>query len=79
VLLGSVTDVYQPVERKYKITQDVLGVLLKYDFSISILTKSDLVIRDIDLLKQFSDCEVGLTITTLDEQIAKDFEPRFSS
>lgn len=79
VLLGSVTDAYQPVEKKYKITRGILEVLLRYDFSISILTKSDLVIRDINLLKRFSDCEVGLTITTLDEQIAKDFEPRSSS
>ena len=79
VLLGSVTDAYQPVERKYKITRDILGVLLKYDFPISILTKSDLVIRDIDLLKRFSDCDVGFTISTLDKQIARDFEPFSSS
>jgi DNA repair photolyase len=79
ILLGSVTDAYQPVERKYRITRDILRVLLKYDFPISILTKSDLVTRDIDLLKQFSNCEVGLTITTLDDKIAKDFEPRASS
>lgn len=74
VLLGSVTDAYQPAERKYKITQDILKVLLRYDFPISVLTKSDLVVRDADLLKQFSDCDVGLTITTLDEQIARNFE-----
>jgi len=79
VLLGSVTDAYQPVERKYKITRGILEVLLRYDFPISILTKSDLVIRDIDLLKKFRNCEVGLTITTLDEQVARDFEPRSSS
>lgn len=78
VLLGSVTDAYQPAERKYKITRGILEVLLRYDFPTSILTKSDLVVRDIDLLKRFSNCEVGLTITTLDEQIAKDFEPRSS-
>jgi DNA repair photolyase len=75
VLLGSVTDVYQPAERKYRITRSILEILLKYNFPISILTKSDLVLRDIDLLKQFKDCEVGLTITTLDEAITKDFEP----
>ena len=79
VLLGSVIDAYQPVERKYKITRGILEVLLRYDFPISILTKSDLVIRDIDLLKKFRNCEVGLTITTLDEQVARDFEPRSSS
>lgn len=73
------TDAYQPVEKKYKITRGVLKVLLKYDFPISILTKSDLVTRDIDLLRQFSECDVGLTITVLDENVAKDFEPHSSS
>lgn len=79
VLLGSVTDAYQAVERKYGITRAVLKILLKYDFPISILTKSNLVTRDIDLLKRFSDCDVGFTITTLNRQVAKDFEPRSSS
>lgn len=78
-LLGSVTDAYQSVESKYKITRALLEVLLKYDFPVSILTKSDLVVRDMDLLKQFSKCDVGLTITTLDEDVAKDFEPCSSS
>lgn len=74
VLLGSVSDVYQPIERKYEITRKILKVLLKHNFPISILTKSDLVFRDIDLLKQFSECEVGLTITSLDENVARNFE-----
>lgn len=74
VLLGSVSDVYQPIERKYEITRKILKILLKYDFPISILTKSDLVLRDIDLLKQFSECEVGLTITSLDEDMVRNFE-----
>ncbi len=78
-LLGSVTDAYQPVEKKYKITRAVLEILLKYNFPISILTKSDLVTRDMDLLKGFSDCDVGLTVTTLDRQTAKGFEPRSPS
>ncbi|MEK7658506.1 MAG: radical SAM protein [Patescibacteria group bacterium] len=79
VLLGSVTDAYQPVERKYKITRSVLQVLLKHNFPVSILTKSDLVVRDMDVLKQLKDCEVGLTITTLDGGVASDFEPRTNS
>jgi len=79
VLLGSVTDVYQPLERKYNIVRSILEILLEYDFPISVLTKSDLVLRDIDLFKQFKECEVGLTMTTLDEQDSKNFEPCSSS
>lgn len=79
VLIGSACDAYQPVEKKYKLTQAILKVLLKHDFPVSILTKSDVVIRDIDLLKQFSNCSVGLTITTVEEKIARHFEPRSSS
>ncbi|KKQ54773.1 MAG: hypothetical protein US74_C0046G0003 [Parcubacteria group bacterium GW2011_GWA2_38_13] len=78
VLLGSVTDAYQPAERKYCLTRAILEILLRHDFPVSILTKSDLVVRDLDLLKQFSSCEVGLTITTTDEAIAKNFEPHAS-
>jgi DNA repair photolyase len=75
ILLGSVTDVYQPAEKKFQITRKILEVLAKYNFPVSILTKSELVTRDVDLLKNISDCEVGLTITSLDEKISKIFEP----
>jgi DNA repair photolyase len=78
ILIGSVTDGYQPIEKKYKVTRTILEILAKYDFPVSILTKSDLVTRDIDLLRRFSDCDVGLTITTLDSEVAKNFEPRSS-
>ena len=79
VLLGSVTDAYQPVERKYRLTRAILEILLKHNFPVSILTKSDLVVRDIDLFRQFSECEVGLTITSMDENVARNFEPHASS
>jgi len=75
VLLGSVTDAYQPIERKYRLTRKILGLLLRSDFPISVLTKSALVTRDIDLFRQFRECEVGLTITTFDQDVAHDFEP----
>lgn len=78
-LLGSVTDAYQPVEQKYRLTRAILEILLQYDFPVSILTKSNLVVRDLDLFKQFSKCEVGLTITTLDRKVARDFEPHSSA
>jgi len=75
-LLGSVTDAYQSLEKKYRITRAILEVLLEYQFPISILTKSDLVLRDIDLLTQFKSCDVGVTITTLDDLAWKRFEPK---
>lgn len=78
VLIGSVTDGYQPIEKKYKVTRAILEALVRYDFPISILTKSDLVTRDVDLLKRFTKCDVGLTITTLESEVAKDFESRSS-
>jgi len=79
VLLGSVTDAYQPSERKYRLTRAILEILLEHDFPVSVLTKSDLVLRDLDLLKQLSDCEVGLTVTAMDENITRHFEPHTST
>ena len=75
VLISSVTDPYQPVEEKYKLTRRCLEVLLPHQFSVDILTKSPLVLRDLDLLKQFKELEVGITITTDDDEIRKIFEP----
>ena len=68
IYIGTVTDPYQPLEAKYKLTRKILEVLKDYKFSVSILTKSDLVLRDLDLLKQFKDVDVNFTITTLDEK-----------
>jgi DNA repair photolyase len=79
VLLSSVTDPYQPLERKFKLTQGCLELLLEHQFPISILTKSDLVLRDFDLIKQFDTIDVGFTITTFDEKVRKAFEPGASS
>ncbi len=76
VLVSSVTDPYQPLEEKYELTRQILGILAKHDFPVSILTKSHLVVRDVDIIKKFSQCEVGLTIVTLDERVREAFEPR---
>jgi DNA repair photolyase len=78
VMLSSVTDPYQPIEKKVKLTRKCLEVLLEYQFPTHILTKSPLVQRDIDLFTQFRDIEVGLTITTDNERIRKIFEPNTS-
>ena len=75
ILISSVTDPYQVIEERYALTRKILQKLLRFDFPITILTKSNLVVRDIDLLKQFSYCEVGMTITTFDEEVKSCFEP----
>ena len=76
VLLGSVTDAYQPVEIRYEITRSVLKALADYQrLQVNILTKSDLVQRDLPLLQQLQDCEVGFTITTMDHKVARVLEP----
>jgi DNA repair photolyase len=79
VTLSTVTDPYQPVEKKYQLTRKCLEVLLEAQFSISLLTRSPLCLRDIDLFKQFENINVGLSITTHDEGIKKIFEPHSSS
>ena len=73
--ISTVTDPYQPAERRYQITRFCLERLSRHDWPVCVLTKSDLVVRDIDLLEAFSDCEVGLTVTTLDEHQRRLMEP----
>ena len=75
IMISSVTDPYQPVEEKYKLTRQCLEILLPYQFPVDILTKSPLVLRDVDLIKEFEEMEVGITITTDDDAIKKIFEP----
>lgn len=81
IVMSLVTDPYQPMEKRYEITRRCLQVFLKLGphlekFSLSILTRSALVLRDIDLLKRLANLEVGLTVTTDDEAIRKIFEPK---
>jgi DNA repair photolyase len=77
--LGTVTDPYQPAERKYEITRRCLELLLMHDFPVCIQTKSSLVLRDIDLLEKFSNIEVGVTLTALDDSVRAKMEPGASS
>jgi len=64
VFLSSASDSYQPVEARYKITRRCLEVLLKHGFPVSILTRSPLILRDLDLLKRFEWIRVGFSIST---------------
>jgi DNA repair photolyase len=79
VLLSSVTDPYQPMESQYGLTRQCLEILLRHSFPVDILTKSPLVLRDIDRIKEFEQIEVGLTITTDDDEVRKIFEPNVPS
>jgi len=76
--ISTVTDPYQPIEKKYKLTRYCLEQLLRYDYPISIQTKSSLVVRDIDILSKFSDAEVMMSISTLDDNERKLLEPHTS-
>ena len=75
VLLSSVTDPYQPLEKKYELTRGSLELLLERQFPVDILTKSDLVLRDLDLIRKFDTIEVGFTITSYDDGVRQVFEP----
>jgi len=75
IFISSVTDSYQPLERRYQLTRKILEKLIPLEPDLSILTKSDLIIRDIDLLKQFKKCKAGFSLSTLDEKIQKEIEP----
>jgi DNA repair photolyase len=79
IYIGTVTDPYQPIEAKYGLTKQILKVLQNYNNPVSILTKSALVLRDLDLLKKFKKIDVNFTIATLDEKWKKLTEPHSST
>src|SRR5271165_2479231 len=80
IALGTATDPYQPAEKRFEITRSILQELaLHHGLEIGIVTKSDLVARDIDLLLQIAEhnaLSVSLTITTLNTNLARILEPR---
>lgn len=74
IIVGSVHDPYQKAEEEFKITRDLLKIIQQQGFSCHILTKSDLVIRDIDILSEIENCLVTLSIISLKESISELFE-----
>ena len=74
VFLSSVTDCYNPFEEKYKITRNILEQLISIDCELNISTKSNLVLRDIDLLKQCKNLKVSISVNTLDEKFKNDMD-----
>src|SRR5436853_3229603 len=82
LVMSGVTDPYQPVERKLKITRGCLEVLAKFRNPIAIITKNRLVTRDIDLLGELAShnaAAVNVSVTSLDLEIQRVMEPRTSS
>ncbi|MGH9335032.1 MAG: PA0069 family radical SAM protein [Vicinamibacteria bacterium] len=80
--LGANTDPYQPVERDLRIPRSIVEVLAEHDHPLSIVTKSQLVLRDVDLLAPMAKknlASVFVSITTLDPDLARRMEPRAST
>ena len=75
VFMSSVCDGWQPAESRYGLTGQCLGLLLRHGFPVTILTKSALILRDLDLLEGKPDVEIGVTVTTLNEEVRKLIEP----
>jgi len=76
VWISGVCDPYQPLEEKYRLTRQCLAILVENDWPVIIQTRSPLVLRDIDIIREAVDIEVGLSITTADDEIRKLFEPQ---
>jgi len=82
IALGANTDCYQPIERKYKITRSILEVLAECEHPVTIVSKSALVERDLDLLAPMAGknlVKVFISIGTLDRELARKLEPRAAS
>jgi DNA repair photolyase len=79
IMLGGVTDIYQPIERGYGVTRAILQVMERWRHPTALITKSQLVIRDIDILAPMAErglVKAALSVTTLDRRIARVMEPR---
>ena len=79
IALGANTDAYQPIERQYRVTRAVLETLAKARHPVAIVTKSNLVLRDLDLLAPMAReglAKVFISVTTLDRSLARRMEPR---
>jgi DNA repair photolyase len=79
IAIGTNTDPYQPVERRYQVMRRILEVLERAGHPVGIVTKSNLVVRDLDILSRMARrnlVRVGISVTTMDAQLARVMEPR---
>ncbi|MFS8042530.1 PA0069 family radical SAM protein [Xanthobacter sp. AM33] len=82
IAMGTNTDPYQPIEKRYEVTRRILAVLAEFGHPVGIVTKSGLVARDIDILAPMAErglVKVAISITTLDPHLARTMEPRAAS
>ncbi|MFC7049689.1 PA0069 family radical SAM protein [Emcibacter nanhaiensis] len=82
IVMGGNTDIYQPIEKKLKITRQLLKVFDRFNHPVGLITKSALVTRDIDILKRLARkrlVRVYISVTTLDYRLARNMEPRAST
>jgi DNA repair photolyase len=75
VWVSGVCDPYQPLEATYRLTRQCLEILAHHDWPVVIQTRSPLVLRDIDIIQDAREFEVGFSVTTADERIRELFEP----
>ncbi len=79
IVIGVNTDAYQPIEREHRITRQILEVLVECGHPAGVITKSALVLRDVDLWQALAQRDLGMvqvTVTTLDRALARKLEPR---
>jgi DNA repair photolyase len=74
IIIGSVHDPYQPIEKKYSLTRSIIKILIQHSFPIHILTKSPLVLRDLDLLKNHKNIMVTFSLISLSPEVNIIFE-----
>jgi len=82
IAIGTNTDPYQPAERKHKIMREVLKVLLETKHPVTIVTKSALVVRDLDILTEMAKLDlvsVAISVTSMDHKLSRNLEPRAST
>ncbi len=82
IALGSNTDPYQPLERELRVTRQLLEVLQRHSHPFTLVTKSSLVLRDLDILEPMARqqlCSVRISVTTLDRELKNRLEPRTAS
>jgi len=79
IYMSSVTDPYQPIESKEQLTRHLLEVMVPYQPTLVIQTRSPMITRDIDILQQFQRLRINMSIPTGSEKVRKDFEPKSPS